>query len=189
MLERSEGYHIKRILSEVHQPAEGKYLSGWSDGTVAFHVIKAVYENAGDHACGHSRYRRVLEQVIWRRNQRTIPKEPSAMTEDRVRFFLSVHRVNSNLDKYTSLLETTFKLKASRFFDCVQYQQEYDCAGVVLECTPAQFAHFIIERNRLGLQNGLKELFARFLSVQPGPDYLDVSNVANGERRHWSECR
>jgi hypothetical protein len=98
---------------------------------------------------------------------------------DRVRFFLSEHRVNSDRAKFSDLLSYAFDLEITQFMTRSGYLRlsGLTLMGVMIECRPSQFARFLIKRNELGLNNGFKELFPRLYvpEAQEHTPFIDVS--------------
>lgn len=114
-------------------------------------------------------------------------------SHDRVRFFLSAHRIECNQAKFDELLDYAFDTSS----DCVisisaavdLSKIHWDeparpggpqwCEGVVIVCRPSQFARFLIRRNELGLNNGFKELHPHlFVPKIQQRAFLDVSKRA-----------
>lgn len=102
---------------------------------------------------------------------------------DRVRFFLNARRVTSSRCKFAELLRFAFDMDICQFLANVHEDADKHCEGVEIICRPSQFARFIIKRNELGLNNGLKELSPElYVPCQSAGPY-DVSKRTHKDPR------
>ena len=100
-----------------------------------------------------------------------------SMSKDRVRFVIPGSRLSTSCDadKYRQLVEDVFG-------ECLGRCDWHD---VTIICRTSQFARFMIERHRRGIQNQFSELKPELFMPEPeqATTILDVSANPNCPRR------
>ena len=144
VLELTTGEEVT-ILKEYRRP----YSSEW---TMQF----KEYPNATFH---YNKYGNITGRLS---NFSILKKVEPVVAEKSPFISIDIPLIRLENRRYVRLLEESFGVKSR---ELPQNRYNSYSEKCVIVCRPDQFAHFILRRNELGLQNMVKELEARYVGA------------------------